>query len=326
MVNGTLNVLDPNSQALLAAAAASGHVNLTSFRGSHGPVGLRTLGAAPNGPVIGLLDPRTGLQFSVATTSSALLATPELMNCLQRGAFAPHNADDHLFSTPRVTEASTAQSGSTTVASTTTTTTTTPTTTVNAVTSAEGNGSSTNSLLRLGKKPSAVESASPYDSHGIDEDWETLGPSDDSVAVQVNLQSIYAGMKSDPVSSSPLPCLKSPNILPASGTGSTSTRRHGSSSRGSGLTGSSRRSLNTSGDSNGAHHGRPHRQNFTPTQNRILTEWYSKHKAKPYPSTDDTKELATISGLSYSQVSSSFYTLITVVCLFRIKQLPLDFV
>lgn len=306
LVNGTLNVLDPNSQALLAAAAASGHVNLTSFRGSHGSVGLRTLGAAPNGPVIGLLDPRTGLQFSVSTTSPALLATPELVNCLQRGAFTSHNADDHLFSTPRVTEASTAQSGSTTVASTITTATTTTTTAVNAVTSADGNVSSPNSLLRLGKRASGMESVSPYDSHGIDEDWEKLGPSEDSVAVQVNLQSIYAGIKSDPVSSSPLPCLKSPNILPASGTGSTSTRRHGSSSRGSGVAGSSRRSLNTSADSNGAHHGRPHRQNFTPTQNRILTEWYSKHKAKPYPSTDDTKELATISGLSYSQVKKWF--------------------
>ncbi|THD24964.1 Homeobox protein extradenticle [Fasciola hepatica] len=303
LVNGTLNVLDSNSQALLAAAAASGHMNhvtLANLRGSHGSTGLRPLGTAPNGPVIGLLDPRTGLQFNVATTTSALLATPELVNCLQRGVFTSHNTDDHSFVTVRSTDAPATVAGSTTVVSVT------PTTTVNTMASAEGNTSGTNSLLRMGKKSSEMDSVSPYDSHGIDDEWEALGPSDDSVAVQVNLQSIYAGMKSDPTSSSPLPCLNSSNLLSTSGAVSASTRRHASSSRGSGLTSSNRRNLNTSGDSSGAHHGRPHRQNFTPTQNRILTEWYSKHKAKPYPSTDDTKELATISGLSYSQVKKWF--------------------
>ncbi|VEL15332.1 unnamed protein product [Protopolystoma xenopodis] len=49
--------------------------------------------------------------------------------------------------------------------------------------------------------------------------------------------------------------------------------------------------------------GKPHRQNFTPTQNRILTEWYQVHSHRPYPSTDDTKFLAKQAGLFYSQSS-----------------------
>lgn len=47
---------------------------------------------------------------------------------------------------------------------------------------------------------------------------------------------------------------------------------------------------------------RPHRQNFTATQNRILTDWYNSHHYKPYPSTEDTKQLASMSDLTYSQV------------------------
>lgn len=47
---------------------------------------------------------------------------------------------------------------------------------------------------------------------------------------------------------------------------------------------------------------RPHRQNFTALQNRILTDWYNSHHYKPYPSTEDTKLLAQKSELTYSQV------------------------
>lgn len=48
---------------------------------------------------------------------------------------------------------------------------------------------------------------------------------------------------------------------------------------------------------------RPHRQNFTALQNRILTDWYNSHHFKPYPSTEDTKMLAQKSELTYSQVN-----------------------
>ncbi|VDP71936.1 unnamed protein product [Echinostoma caproni] len=309
LVNGTLNVLDSNSQALLAAAAASGHmghVALANLRSSHGSAALRPIGTAPNGPVIGLLDPRTGLQFSVATTTSALLATPELVSCLQRGVYTSHPTDDSSAGTTRLIEVPTAS----TVTANPATTSTIATTTNITASSSEAKTSSSN-IMRSVTKQSEVDSVSPYDSHGMEEDWDTIGPSDDTVAVQVNLQSIYAGIKSDPTSGSSLSSLNPTSLLPASGTGGGgggggSTRRHTGSSRNSGLTGSSRRSANTSGDLGGTHQGRPHRQNFTPTQNRILTEWYSKHKAKPYPSTDDTKELATISGLSYSQVKKWF--------------------
>ncbi|KAM7541855.1 hypothetical protein Aperf_G00000008272 [Anoplocephala perfoliata] len=51
---------------------------------------------------------------------------------------------------------------------------------------------------------------------------------------------------------------------------------------------------------------RPHRQNFTATQNRILTDWYNSHHYKPYPSTEDTKQLASMSDLTYSQVKKWF--------------------
>lgn len=59
----------------------------------------------------------------------------------------------------------------------------------------------------------------------------------------------------------------------------------------------------SSGKRSGGVGSRPHRQNFTPTQNRILTEWYATHQYKPYPSTEDTKALAIKSALTYSQVS-----------------------
>ena len=49
----------------------------------------------------------------------------------------------------------------------------------------------------------------------------------------------------------------------------------------------------------------PQRQNFTSTQNEILMDWYVKHRNKPYPSTEETKELARLSELQYSQVKSS---------------------
>ncbi|VDK35734.1 unnamed protein product [Taenia asiatica] len=51
---------------------------------------------------------------------------------------------------------------------------------------------------------------------------------------------------------------------------------------------------------------RPHRQNFTALQNRILTDWYNSHHYKPYPSTEDTKLLAQKSELTYSQVKKWF--------------------
>uniref|UniRef100_A0A5K3FBK1 C2H2-type domain-containing protein n=1 Tax=Mesocestoides corti TaxID=53468 RepID=A0A5K3FBK1_MESCO len=51
---------------------------------------------------------------------------------------------------------------------------------------------------------------------------------------------------------------------------------------------------------------RPHRQNFTALQNRILTDWYNSHHYKPYPSTEDTKMLAQKSELTYSQVKKWF--------------------
>lgn len=48
---------------------------------------------------------------------------------------------------------------------------------------------------------------------------------------------------------------------------------------------------------------KPHRQNFTQQQNDILNRWYQRHSDKPYPSTEQTKELANECRLSYSQVS-----------------------
>nr|CDS25664.1 homeobox protein extradenticle [Hymenolepis microstoma] len=51
---------------------------------------------------------------------------------------------------------------------------------------------------------------------------------------------------------------------------------------------------------------RPHRQNFTANQNRILNDWYNEHHYKPYPSTEDTKHLSNLAGLTYSQVKKWF--------------------
>ncbi|VDL57948.1 unnamed protein product [Hymenolepis diminuta] len=51
---------------------------------------------------------------------------------------------------------------------------------------------------------------------------------------------------------------------------------------------------------------RPHRQNFTANQNRILNDWYNEHHYKPYPTTEDTKHLSNLAGLTYPQVKKWF--------------------
>ncbi|GAA30946.2 homeobox protein extradenticle [Clonorchis sinensis] len=285
----TLNWLD-SSQALFAAAAAaaSGNVNQISFNTLRGPtisgaIGTpRPLGA--NGSFIGLLDPRTGLQLRVAdisgissTLTSSLSASNELGNCLGSSGLSTttsvftHSMDDPAALRPIEPHAI-------------------------------GAGELRRKVTENDHftKSGDLETASPYDTH-LDDDWDS--GHDDSVKIQNDLKTIYSsGIKTDPLADS---AGSSPNLTSITSTLlSAVNRRNNSTSRSPLISGSSRRGVGSLGDP--LQPGRPHRQNFTPTQNRILTEWYQTHQSKPYPSTDDTKELAIISGLSYSQVKKWF--------------------
>ncbi|CAL8097330.1 unnamed protein product [Calicophoron daubneyi] len=303
---GTFNVLD-SPQAFLAAAAANNanHITLTNLRAAtlNGttttsvtmPANARPLSTG-GGPIIGLLDPKTGLQLRVADVSSlsanggtgtnlagsTFLTPTDLASCLATNGFVssteekqagPKTSDMHAIGTP----------------------------------SAEVKERQRRAEEKDLSKPVAtadLESLSPYDSHP-DDDWDSSH--EDSVAVQANLQSIYSGLKTDPLANSGSPNSNLANLT--STLLSAVNRRNPSSSRSPGLVSggsSSRRGMSALGSESGQGQTRPHRQNFTPQQNRILTDWYQTHQAKPYPSTDDTKELATISGLSYSQVKKWF--------------------
>ncbi|OON19896.1 homeobox domain protein, partial [Opisthorchis viverrini] len=280
----TLNWLD-SSQALFAAAAAaaSGNVNQISFNTLRGPtisgaIGTpRPLGA--NGSFIGLLDPRTGLQLRVAdisgissTLTSSLSASNELTNCIGSSGLSTTNS---VFTHPIDDPA--------------------------ALRPIEAHAIGAGELRRKVTendhfaKSGDTETASPYDTH-LDDDWDS--GHDDSSKIQNDLKTIYSsGIKTDPLADS---AGSSPNLTSITSTLlSAVNRRNNSTSRSPLISGSSRRGVGSLGDP--LQPGRPHRQNFTPTQNRILTEWYQTHQSKPYPSTDDTKELAIISGLSYSQ-------------------------
>ncbi|CAI2736002.1 unnamed protein product [Schistosoma spindalis] len=287
--SGAISLLDPH-QALFAAAAAAAAQNIQKPGGVHNAINQialanlklpntngRNIGATA--PVIGLLDPRTGLQLRVAdtsTTTSAILTSSNLTDCLNNNY--SHSSDNEQIET-QINESS-------------------------RMTTNETDLNQTNEL----------ETSSNYEDQ-IDEEWEP--EQDETCSIQSNAQQLCLKRnkicdKTSGDSESPSKNDQPNDLILTSDIQSnlllgSSNKRSSSSARISGGNSSNnRRSLSSFNDSSNQQQLRPHRQNFTPTQNRILTEWYQLHQAKPYPSTDDTKELANISGLSYSQVKKWF--------------------
>ncbi|KAK4474473.1 hypothetical protein MN116_001624 [Schistosoma mekongi] len=295
--SGAISLLDPH-QALFAAAAAAAAQNIqrpgSTVNNAITQIALanlkvsntngRHLGATAT-PVIGLLDPRTGLQLRVAdsSTTPAILTASSLADRLNSNYKYSHSSDNEHTET-QVNES-------------------------NRVVTSEADLNQTGEL----------ETGSNYDDQ-IEEEWEP--EQDETCSVQSNVQrvcpkrnvGICDKTSGDSESSSKLDQTSDlilTNDIQANLSLSSSNKRSSGSGRMSGInSSSSRRGLSSSSSSFNDSHSqqqlRPHRQNFTPTQNRILTEWYQLHQAKPYPSTDDTKELANISGLSYSQVKKWF--------------------
>ncbi|TNN16178.1 Homeobox protein [Schistosoma japonicum] len=295
--SGAISLLDPH-QALFAAAAAAAAQNIqrpgSTVNNAINQIALANLKVSnTNGrhlgttttPVIGLLDPRTGLQLRVAdsSTTPAILTSSSLADRLNNNYKYSHSSDNEHTET-QVNES-------------------------NRVVTSEADLNQTSEL----------ETGSNYDDQ-IEEEWEP--EQDETCSVQSNVQrvcpkrnvGICDKTSGDSESSSKLDQTSDlilTNDIQANLSLGSSNKRSSGSGRMSGINSSnSRRGLSSSSSSFNDSHSqqqlRPHRQNFTPTQNRILTEWYQLHQAKPYPSTDDTKELANISGLSYSQVKKWF--------------------
>lgn len=284
--SGAISLLDPH-QALFAAAAAAAAQNIQKPGGVNNAINQialanlklsntngRHIGATA--PVIGLLDPRTGLQLRVAdtsTTTSAILTSSNMTDCLNNNY--SHSSDNEQTE-KQINESS-------------------------RMTTNETGLNQTNEL----------ETGSNYEDQ-IDEEWEP--EQDETCSIQSNAQQSCLKRnkicdKTSGDSESPCKNDQSNDVILTNDIqsnlllGSSNKRSSGSARITGGNSSNNRRSLSSSfNDSSNQQQLRPHRQNFTPTQNRILTEWYQLHQAKPYPSTDDTKELANISGLSYSQV------------------------
>ncbi|XP_018654901.1 putative erythrocyte membrane protein [Schistosoma mansoni] len=287
--SGAISLLDPH-QALFAAAAAAAAQNIQKPGGVNNAINQIALAnlklSNTNGrhlgttaPVIGLLDPRTGLQLRVADTSTTTSAIPtsNLTDCLNNNY--SHSSDNEQME-KQINES-------------------------NRMTTNETDLNQTNEL----------ETGSNYEDQ-IDEEWEP--EQDETCSIQSNAQQLClkrnkicdktSGNSESPNKNDQSHDLILTNDLQSNLLLGSSNKRSSSSARISGGNSSNnRRGLSSSyNDSSNQQQLRPHRQNFTPTQNRILTEWYQLHQAKPYPSTDDTKELANISGLSYSQVKKWF--------------------
>ncbi|CAH8656668.1 unnamed protein product [Schistosoma margrebowiei] len=287
--SGAISLLDPH-QALFAAAAAAAAQNIQKPGGVNNAINQialanlklsntngRHIGATA--PVIGLLDPRTGLQLRVAdtsTTSSAILTSSNLTECLNNNY--AHSSDNEQTET-QINESS----------------------------------RMTTNETDLNQK-NELETGSNYEDQ-IDEEWEP--EQDETCSIQSNAQQLClkrnkicdktSGDSESPCKNDQSNDLILTNDIQSNSLLGSSNKRSSSSARISGGNSSNnRRSLLSFNDSSNQQQLRPHRQNFTPTQNRILTEWYQLHQVKPYPSTDDTKELANISGLSYSQVKKWF--------------------
>ncbi|KAH9591426.1 hypothetical protein MS3_00001173 [Schistosoma haematobium] len=287
--SGAISLLDPH-QALFAAAAAAAAQNIQKPGGVNNAINQialanlklsntngRHIGATA--PVIGLLDPRTGLQLRVADTSTttAILTSSNLTDCLNNNY--SHSSDNEQTE-KQINESS-------------------------RMTTNETDLNQTNEL----------ETGSNYEDQ-IDEEWEP--EQDETCSIQSNTQQLCLKRnkicdKTSGDSESPCKNDQSNDVILTNDIqsnlllGSSNKRSSGSARISGGNSSNNRRSLSSSfNDSSNQQQLRPHRQNFTPTQNRILTEWYQLHQAKPYPSTDDTKELANISGLSYSQVKKWF--------------------
>ncbi|CAH8872135.1 unnamed protein product [Trichobilharzia szidati] len=289
--SGSISLLDPQQTLFAAAAAAAQNIQKPgAINNAVNQIALASLKASsgcgknigPTAPVIGLLDPRTGLQLRVADASSAastILTSANLSNCLNNTSYS--NPPDSDQNETRLNETS--------------------------------RGITNDSDLN---QTSELETGSNYDDQ-IDEEWEP--EQDETCSVQGSAQHLFSnrndrsGDKTTGESGFPNKNDQSggeniyKNDISSNSLLTSGNKRSLGSTRTSGANSSnSRRGLASLNDANNQHLLRPHRQNFTPTQNRILTEWYQLHQAKPYPSTDDTKELANISGLSYSQVKKWF--------------------
>ncbi|CAH8651821.1 unnamed protein product [Heterobilharzia americana] len=289
--SGAISLLDPQ-QALFAAAAAAAAQNIQrpgAIQNAVNQIALANLKTSNAGgrhigtstPVIGLLDPRAALQLRVAdasSTVSTILTSASLSNCFNNATYS-HTLENDQTET-QVND------------------------------STRGITSETDL-----NHTSELETGSNYEDQ-MDEEWEA--EQDETCSVHSGPQHLCSKQndricdktsgdsespsKSDQKGETILKTDISCSLLPGS-----SNKRFSGSARTSGASSSGgRRGLSSFNDPNNQQQLRPHRQNFTPTQNRILTEWYQLHQAKPYPSTDDTKELANISGLSYSQVKKWF--------------------